>query len=442
MPNRVPSRLLLLPYDLLWLPALPAVCLRLLWRARRQPAYLRHVRERFGGYRVRAPGPVIWVHAVSVGETRAAGPLVRALLERWPDYSVVLTHMTPTGRETSASLFGEEPRVLRVYLPYDAGPFVARFLRHFRPRFGIVMETELWPNLLAACQRRGMPVLLANARLSERSAQGYARLPALTRLTLGALAAVGAQTAADAARLSALGARRVSITGNIKFDITPPREALALAAKFRARCGARAVILAASTREGEEALIVDAFIRVAAGAGTAALLVLVPRHPQRFDEVEAMARARGLAVARRSADRDLAAPEALPPGIRVWLGDSMGEMFAYCAAADVALIGGSWLPFGGQNPIEACAVGTPVLLGPHTFNFRHVADEALGAGAARRYGDVDTAMQAAFALLGDEPARAAMAEAGRAFAAANRGATARTVALLDEIISGGSRPCR
>jgi 3-deoxy-D-manno-octulosonic-acid transferase len=440
-------RLLLLPYSLLWLLVLPAVLVRLLWRARRQPAYLRHLRERFGGYGVRAPGPVVWVHAVSVGEARAAEPLVRAVLARWPDHTVVLTHMTPTGREAAKALFAGESRVLRVYLPYDFVVWVGRFLRHFRPVFGIIMETELWPQLLAACQRRRVPVLLANARMSERSARGYARFPTLTRLTLGALVAVGAQSAADAARLSALGARQVGITGNIKFDITPPGDALALAGRFRARCGARPVILAASTREGEEEAIVNAFIRasVRKGAAADALLVLVPRHPQRFDEVEALVRAHGLVLARRSDDADLAledgepasaatGPVPLPPDVRVWLGDSMGEMFAYYAAADIALIGGSWLPFGGQNPIEACAVGTPVLLGPHTYNFDLVAKEAISAGAARRYVNIDDAMRAAFGLLADEPARHAMADACRAFTAANRGATARTLALLDTIL--------
>lgn len=428
--------LLLLPYNLLWWLALPAVLLRLLWRARRQPDYLRHVRERFGGYRVRAPGAAIWVHAVSVGETRAAEPLIRAILARWPEHTVVLTHMTPTGRAAGEALFGDETRVLRVYLPYDTCFFAMRFLRRFRPAFGVIMETELWPSLLAACRHRGVPVLLANARLSERSARRYARVPALARLTLGALAAVGAQTAADAVRLTALGACRASITGNIKFDIAPPESALALAARFRARCGTRPVILAASTREGEEAAILDAFIH-SAPAGDV-LLVLTPRHPQRFGEVEALARARGLAVARRSdeagADAAGSAPAPLPREARVWLGDSMGEMFAYYALADVALIGGSWLPFGGQNPIEACAVGTPALLGPHTFNFQQVAEEAVKAGAARRCGDADAALRTAFALLADAPARAAMAEAGRAFAAANRGATARTLALLDAIV--------
>jgi 3-deoxy-D-manno-octulosonic-acid transferase len=438
MPPSLSQRLLFLFYKLLWLPALPAVLLRLLWRARRQPAYLHHIRERFGGYRVRAPGPVIWVHAVSVGETRAAAPLIRALLERYPGHSVALTHMTPTGRETSEALFGGEARVLRIYLPYDFSPFVARFLHHFRPVSGIVMETELWPGLLTACQRQGVPVLLANARLSERSARAYARIPALTRLTLGALAVIGAQTDADAARLSALGARRVSVTGNIKFDSAPPEGAFALAARFRARCGARPAILAASTREGEETLIVDAFLRGNARDEANVLLILAPRHPQRFDEVAAMLQARGLVTARRSLDRDLstkAAPEALPPETRVWLGDSMGEMFAYYAAADVALIGGCWLPFGGHNPVESCAVGTPVLIGPHTFNIQNIADEAVKAGAARRYENADTAMQAAFALLADEAARTKMAEAGRGFAAANRGATSRTLALLDDFLA-------
>ena len=413
-----------LPYTLLWLVALPFVLLRLLWRARRQPAYLKHLGERFGRYRARAPAAVIWVHAVSVGETRAAEPLVRALLAQWPEHSILLTHMTPTGRDTSAALFKGDARVLRAYLPYDLGPLVRRFLRHFRPAFGVVMETELWPNLLAACQRRKVPVVLANARLSERSAQRYARVPALIGLTLNALSAIGAQTAADAARLKQLGAARVSVTGNIKFDITPPATALALAAQFRARCGARPVVLAASTREGEEALLLDAFAR---HAPADALLLLVPRHPQRFDEVAALVAARGLALQRRSAD------SAVAPHTRVWLGDSMGEMFAYYAAAEVALIGGSWLPFGGQNLIEACAVGTPVVVGPHTFNFLAVAEEAVRSAAALRAADADAGMRAALALLAEPARRAAMAAAGRAFATTHQGATTRTVALLQTL---------
>ena len=414
-----------LPYTLLWILALPFVLLRLVWRARRQPEYLRRVGERFGRYRVAAPGRVVWVHAVSVGETRAAEPLVRALLARWPEGSVVLTHMTPTGRATSAALFGDDPRVLRVYLPYDLGIFSARFLRHFRPVAGLIMETELWPNLLAACRRRGVPVMLANARLSERSAARYARWPALTRLTLGALSAVGAQTDADGRRLAALGGERVTVTGNIKFDIAPPHALLRLGAAFRARFGERPVILAASTREGEEALILDAF---AADAPAEALLAIVPRHPQRFDEVAALIEARGWKFRRRS---DEAPPE---PSTRVWLGDSMGEMFAYYAAADVALIGGSWLPFGGQNLIEACAVGTPVVLGPHTFNFSLVAEQAVAGGAALRAHDIRAGMREAVGLLGDASRRQEIGDAGRRFASAHRGATERTMAIVEEMI--------
>ncbi|MFP5401621.1 MAG: lipid IV(A) 3-deoxy-D-manno-octulosonic acid transferase [Gammaproteobacteria bacterium] len=413
-----------LPYTLLWILALPLVLLRLLWRARRQPAYLRHVGERFGRYPVRAPLAVIWVHAVSVGETRAAEPLVRALLARWPEHSVLLTQMTPTGRDTARTLFKDEPRVLRAYLPYDVGCFAHAFLRHFRPMFGVIMETELWPNLLAACRRRRIPVMLANARLSERSARRYARVPALTGLTLKALAAIGAQTAADAARLGQLGARRVTVTGNIKFDIAPPAALLELGKTLRERIGDRPVVLAASTREGEETLLLDAFAR---HAPPAALLLLVPRHPQRFDEVAALVRARRLGLQRRSGDAAVAA------ATQVLLGDSMGEMFAYYAAADVALIGGSWLPFGGQNLIEACAVGTPVVVGPHTFNFQAVAEDAVRAGAALRAEDAEAGMRAAVALLADPARREDVSAAGRAFATTHQGATARTIALLQDL---------
>ena len=411
-----------LPYTLLWILALPFVLLRLLWRGRRQPGYLGHLGERFGRYAVRAPTQVIWVHAVSVGETRAAEPLVKALLQRWPEHSILLTHMTPTGRETSQSLFNGNARVLRCYLPYDLGCFAHAFLRHFRPQFGVIMETELWPNLLAACRQRRIPVMLANARLSERSAKRYARLPALSALTMGALNAIGAQTAADASRLSALGARRVLVTGNIKFDITPPDDIGTRSSAFRSRVGQRPVLLAASTRDGEEELLIEAFARL---APPGVLLALVPRHPQRFDEVARLVARHGLKLQRRSDDMPV------DGDTRVWLGDSMGEMFVYYAAADVALIGGSWLPFGGQNLIEACAVGTPVIVGPHTFNFAAAAEQAIDAGAARRAADAADGIRLGLALLENEAERHAMAAAGKAFAAADRGATARTLEMLE-----------
>jgi 3-deoxy-D-manno-octulosonic-acid transferase len=416
-------------YTLLLHLLLPAILARLAWRARRQLAYLEDVGERFGRY-PNVPNvpngtdgpdrPVIWLHAVSVGETRAAQPLVRALIDRHPDHRVLLTQMTPTGRETARELFGAG--VLRAYLPYDYPWAIAAFLRRFRPRVGVLMETELWPNLIAGCRAGGVPLLLVNARLSEKSARGYARVGGLARTGLGALAGIAAQTEADAARLAALGAGRVEVLGNLKFDVAPPPAQIALGARMRGWCGGRPVLLAASTREGEEALILDAW---RASAPEQALLLLVPRHPQRFDEVARLVETRGLQLARRSAD----APPG--PGLRVLLGDSLGEMFAYLAACDVAFIGGSLLPLGGQNLIEACAVGRPVIVGPHTFNFAQATEQAIEAGAALRVDDAAAMLREAARLLHDPAARESMSAAGRAFAQRHRGATEKTVALIE-----------
>lgn len=420
------SRLPRLLYALVWLPALPLALLRLVWRARRQPAYLEHIGERLGRYRQPVAGSMIWVHAVSVGETRAAEPLLRAMLAHWPAHRIVLTTMTPTGRETAQALFGSEERVTSVYLPYDMGVFVRRFLDHFRPDFAVMMETELWPTLLAHCQARKIPVMLANARLSARSAARYARWPRLTQLTLGALAMIGSQTEEDGQRLAALGARAVITTGNIKFDIRPPAPLLSLGERFRARIGTRAVLLLASSRDGEEALVIDAFARL---ADPSTLLVIVPRHPQRFDTVAQLTEARGMRLQRRSTEG------TIEPATRVWLGDSMGEMFAYYACADVALIGGSWLPFGGQNLIESCAVGTPVVIGPHTWNFTQVAEQAVAADAALRAEDAEQGVRLALALLANPQERERRAQAGRDFAGAHTGATQRTVALIDTMLT-------
>lgn len=412
-------------YSSLWHLGLPLVAGRLLWRARKQPEYLQHLGERFG--QALEPGRRrIWLHAVSVGETRAAQPLVKALLDRYPEHDLLLTHMTPTGRETSAGLWGQNPRVQRCYLPYDLPWAMARFLRRTRPEIGIVMETEVWPNLMAVARHAGVPMLLVNARLSARSARGYLRLRGLTHAAFGAFSAVLAQTAADAERLSACGAREPEVVGNLKFDVAIPAAALALGDSFRAAAGGRPVILAASTREGEEEPLLTAFVQ---HAPADALLVLVPRHPQRFDEVADMVGKRGLALARRSAGI------AIPAGTRVWLGDSMGEMVAYYAMADVAIIGGSWQPLGGQNLIEACAVGVPVLVGPHTFNFTEAAEKAIAAGGARRCADLDAALAETAALLAGPQTRAVMAEAGRRFAAENQGATARTMEAVARFVA-------
>jgi 3-deoxy-D-manno-octulosonic-acid transferase len=295
---------------------------------------------------------------------------------------------------------------------------VRRFLAHFKPAVGVIMETELWPNLVAACREQGVPLLLANARLSEKSARRYARFPNLTRGALQGLAAIAAQTEQDAARLTSLGAPKVDVLGNVKFDTLPPPEQLALGEALRRKIGPRPVLLAASTREGEEALLFEALAKHPPGD---ALLVVVPRHPQRFDEVAALAAKAGLSVQRRSDDAPVA---------QVLIGDSMGELFAYYAACDLAFIGGSLLDYGSQNLIEACAVGRPVLIGRSTYNFSHAAEQALECGAARQVGTAAVLLEAADALLRDEDACRRMGEAGREFAARHRGATNKTLEFI------------
>jgi 3-deoxy-D-manno-octulosonic-acid transferase len=403
--------------------ALPYIPLRLWWRGRREPGYRQHVGERFGRYGVHPARPAIWIHAVSLGETRAAQPLVAALRTRFPDHALVVTHMTATGREAATSLYGGFATL--AFLPYDLPWAARRFVAHFRPRFGILMETELWPNLLRECRRAGVPVLLANARLSERSAEGYRRVGPLAREALADLAAVAAQTEADAARLTALGAHRVEVTGNLKFDIAAAPELVARGRELRRLFGERPVLLAASTREGEETLILDALARAPLPG---ALTVIVPRHPQRFDEVAALLRGRGLAFVRRSEARPVPADHAFA------LGDSMGEMTAYYAAADVAFIGGSLLPYGAQNLIEACAVGAPILIGPSTFNFAQAAAEAIAAGAAVQVTDADALVREAARLLTDAATRKTMSEVGRRFCDAHRGATGRTMAIVERLL--------
>lgn len=407
-------------YTLLLYALLPFVPLRLLWRARKQPAYMRHIGERFGFYRsAPAAQRTIWIHAVSVGETRAAEPLVRALSKRYPDHRILITHMTPTGRETGKLLFGET--VERCYLPYDYPGAVRRFLAHFEPAAGILMETELWPNLIHAAATRNVPVYLVNARLSEKSYAGYRRHAGLARGALQDLAGVAAQTEADAQRLRALGARHPRVTGNLKFDIVPPPALVQLGSEWRASYGDRPVLLAASTRAGEEELLLDAFERMAVPH---ALFVIVPRHPDRFDEVTALVQRRGFRCQRRSANL------AVPRETAVLVGDSLGEMFAYYAACDVAFIGGSLLPYGSQNLIEACAVGKPVLIGPSTYNFAEAVQLAIECGAALSVADVGELAAKARELLTDKRAASRMGEAAMAFCRAHQGAVHRVLELM------------
>ena len=305
-------------YSLVFLLLLPLILLRLYWKGRQLPAYRQHIGERLGLYPP-VSGRYIWLHAVSVGETRAAAPLVCQLQQRYPGFSLLLTQMTPTGRETAQQLFGDG--VSCVYLPYDLPWITHRFLRHFRPAFGILMETEIWPNLIDQCQRLNVPLYLVNARLSERSAKGYAKLQRLVRPAFAGLTRIAAQTAGDARRLSELGANRPLVCGNIKFDVQPPAETPQKTALLQSLCGERPILLFASTRDGEEAVLLDAFLRQQWPEQL--LLLVVPRHPQRFDEVAALLQQRGLTCQRRSAGVPVAA------STRALLGDSMGEMFAY-----------------------------------------------------------------------------------------------------------------
>lgn len=436
------ERMALRVYGALWWLVTPLVALYLWWRGRAQPAYRADWRERFAGRYREAPAKrCVWIHAVSVGETRAVAPLVHALRAAYPDLAFVMTHMTPTGRETAIALFGDD--VAHGYLSYDYRFATRRFLAHWRPLIGLVMETEIWPRLLAEAEGAEVPILLVNGRLSARSLASALRWPALMRPAARRFARILAQTAGDAERFAILAARHegqapaIDVVGNLKFDLRLPEPQRAIAADFRARIAAhadghrRAVVLCASTRDGEEAAIFLAWLKAHDGVARdrRPLLAVVPRHPQRFDEVVAAARSMGLVAQRRSVDGPVV------DAVDVWIGDSMGEMLAYYLAADVAYVGGSLVPLGGQNLIEAAAAGCPVLIGPHTFNFTDASNEAVAAGAALRVPDYDGMVAAALALVDDDGRRAAMAEAGIRFSEAHRGATERTMAIVHRMLA-------
>lgn len=406
-------------YSLLLYLAAPLLLLRLLWRGRRQRAYLRHIPERFGFYADAGKHRYIWLHAVSVGETRAVEPLVRALQAHYPQHRILLTHMTPTGRETGVSLFGDS--VTRCYLPYDYPGATRRFLEHFRPEAGLLIETEVWPNLIAAGVRCGIPLHLINARLSQRSLRGYRKLGALACDALRGFSLIAAQTEADATRLLALKAVRVVVTGNLKFDVDPPAQQVATGVELKRTLGSRPVLLAASTREGEEELLLDGVRRSGLHG---ALLIIVPRHPQRFDAVAIMVAERGLHMQRRSAGGPVDA------ATDVLLGDTMGEMFMYYAACDVVLMGGSFLSYGAHSLIEPCAAGKPVIIGSSTYNFAEATDAAVAAGAALRVDDMARGLAAALELASDTGGCRRMGDSGLAFTAAHRGAAKRVLELI------------
>lgn len=402
-------------YTLLLRLALPLILLRLWWRGRREPGYREFVAERLGRYAADPVERLLWVHAVSVGEVRAAAPLVRALQAALPDHTVLMTCTTAAGRATVKQVYGESLQC--AYFPYDYPEAVQAFLEHFRPRLGILMETEVWPNLIRACTTNAVPLVLANARMSEKSARGYARWSALFGPAFGALRAVCAQGEDDARRLRALGAGATRVAGNLKFDVTLDAAQLELGRHWRGRV-ARPVLLLASTREGEEKLLLDAL----PPWDGKLLVVVVPRHPQRFDEVAS------LADGRRTLH------EFPDERSRIYLGDTMGEMAFYYAACDVAVIGGSFVPLGGQNLIEALAAGAPVVTGPSMFNFAEATRLALAAGAAIQAADARDAVSTVLSLLGDQEKRKRMALAGTELCARNRGATRKQLEACLELL--------
>ena len=423
-------------YSLLFHLLLPLIALRLLWRAWRAPAYARRIAERFAfGLPPLKPGG-IWVHAVSVGESIAAAPLIRQLLVLYPQLPITITCMTPTGSERIQAMFGGaeyQGRVQHCYMPYDLPWAAARFLDRVQPRLAVVMETELWPNHIHQCARRGIPVALANARLSERSARGYARFARLTAPMLAELSLIAVQTQVEAERFLALGARSeaVQVTGSIKYDLTIAPQLLeqATAQRQQWQLDGRPVWIAASTHAGEDEIVLAAhrqLLQVRADT----LLILVPRHPERFNSVYELCQREGFSSVRRSTGNPVNAEQ------QVLLGDTMGELLLLYALADIAFVGGSLVPNGGHNLLEPAALGKPVLSGPQLFNFLEIAAQLRAAGALGEVRDADS-LAAAVQRLWQQPDESErMREAGLEVMLRNQGALQRLLDGLDKLLSG------
>jgi 3-deoxy-D-manno-octulosonic-acid transferase len=410
---------------------MPLVLLRLLWRSLKAPAYRQRWAERFGRFPPPSQIGGIWIHAVSVGEAQAVQPLIRRLLQRQQAGSLVVTTTTPTGSARVRELFADQ--VFHVYFPFDLPWAVRGFLDRVRPSLAVLVETEVWPNLLAECNRRRIPVLLANGRLSERSARGYRRLGSLSRQTFARFSAVAAQSEADAQRFASVGVplERLTVTGSIKFDQSIRGSVKEQAEVVRREWGVdRPVWVAASTHEGEEEWVLEAHEQVLRALPDA-LLVLVPRHPERFDRVAQLVQRRGLAMWRRT-------QRTRPPSATaVFVGDTMGELSVFLAAADAAFVGGSLLPVGGHNVLEPAALGVPVAFGPHMFNFAQISRMLLEAGAAEQVDDAAGLGETMQRWLGNASLRARVGENGRRVVEANRGALERVLRLVDDLLREG-----
>ena len=407
-------------YSCLMWALTPLLWLKLHLRARREPVYGQAIAERFGYYGETAQTGALWIHAVSLGETRAIRSLVNALRLAHPDLRLLLTHGTATGRSEGVNLLRKGD--VQAWLPWDTPAAVGRFLRHFQPRLGVLIDTEVWPNLSAIAQQQGIPLVLVNARLSERSCRKAQRWSALAKPAFSGLSAVWAQTEEDANRLRSLGAPVKAVMGNLKFDAVPDPQLLAAGQAWRHALTARPVVLLAISREGEEAMFLQTLQRHPEYLQQAQWWI-VPRHPQRFEEVADLLQASDLPWQRRS-------QWSAPPESGLVLGDSLGEMPLYYGVASVALLGGSFAPLGGQNLIEACACACPVVMGPHTFNFKQAAQWAIDAQAGVRCADMATAMAQALAIASDKPQQHRMAQAAQLFASSHQGAVAHCVKAL------------
>ncbi len=434
-------------YEAIWHLLIPVVIGRLLWRSRHHRGYRHHIAERFGFNQTKKfQSRPIWIHAVSVGETHATQALIETLLHE--GHSILLTHMTPTGREAGSKIYWraiQQGRLVQVYLPYDICWAIERFLKYFQPRLGLLMETEAWPGFVFRARQLGIPLFLINARLSERSFKRVQSFGRAGQALFQSFTAILAQSAHDAKHYQALGVESVQIVGNMKFDIASQPETIALGTHWKnvVQAQGRLVVCAASTRAGEESIILDAWKHILKTNTWPhpPLLIMVPRHPDRFSEVADLIYQTGLAFERRSSFSDPRSSEEMDPSLHwakidVLLGDSMGEMAAYCAASDFVVMGGSLLPTGGQNLIEACANGCPVIFGPHTYNFQKASDDAIACGAAIRViGDsnsdlVDALAKTIESLLINTGERQDRSGSALRFAAEHQGATQRILEQL------------
>ena len=413
-------------YQQLWRIAPPLIRHYLRKRAQKNPAYLQHWGERFGEPFAQPVQNAIWLHAVSVGETRAALPLVNALRQQFPDAPFLLTQMTPTGRDTAQHLF---PDAQCRYLPYDKPEYVAQFLAEHQPRFGILMETEIWPNLIQACQQQHIPLFLANARLSEASHRGYQKIASVIRSAMQGFTACFAQTEADAQRLSSLGAQQVQVCGNTKYDFPPPPELTGLAAQLKQQAGARPIVVCGSTRVKNDVDEAELLLQAWQAYRGDALLVLVPRHPERFEAVYQSACRLGYRCQRRSDN------QAIAPDTQIWLGDSMGELLAFYQIADMAFVGGSLVDTGCQNIIEPIAYGVPTLFGFSTYNFAATCANAVAAGAAKQVASAAEWQQTVEDWLQHPAKRQAYASQAHAFIHAHQGASERIAAAIKPLVA-------